>query len=343
MIDPLNEREQYLLKALIERHISDGQPVGSKTLAEDPTLSLSSATIRHVLADLEEKGYLAAPHTSAGRVPTARGYRLFVDSLVTIQPITSDTVLLFEQQLAKRHDLQHLINMASSLLSELTHMVGLVTLPRQERFILSHVEFLPLSDKRILAILVFNHKEIQNRIIETEREYQREELVQLANYINDTFSGDDFLTVRQNLCRAMRADKEKLTQLMQSAMDIAEKAMVNVTPEKDYVLAGQTNLMNVASQAGMENLCKLFDAFTQKQGILDLLDRCFHAQGVQIFIGSESNYHALGEYSVITSTYSANEQPVGVLGVIGPTRMPYDRIIPIVDITAKILTSALNQ
>lgn len=342
MTEFLSERAQYLLKVLIEKHILDGQPVGSKTLANDTVLALSPATIRNVLADLEEKGYITAPHTSAGRIPTARGYRFFVDSLLTIRPITPDTVMQCQQQLSSEQNIQELINTTSALLSGLTHMVGLVTLPRQEHLLISHIEFLPLSMRRILVILVFNDKEIQNRIIQVEQEYTREELLQAANFLNETFLGQDFTTVRQNILNAMRSDKERMNQLMQRAINLADKALKEEA-EDDYVVAGQTNLIDVNAETDLNSLRRLFDTFTQKQTMLDLFERCFKAQGVQIFIGAESKHHELQDYSVITSTYSVEDQPVGVLGIIGPTRMPYDRIIPIVDITAKILTSTLNQ
>lgn len=343
MSKTLNERAQYLLKSLIEKHISDGQPVGSKTLAEDTSLSLSSASIRNVLADLEEKGYISSIHTSSGRVPTEKGYRFFVDSLITVKPMHSSAVAQFQDQLSIGKNIQTLVNSASSLLSDLTHMVSVVSLPRKEHFILSQIEFLPLSPCRILAILVFNNKEVQNRVIQTSKDYSRDELIKAANYINETFLGYDLLTVRRKILKTMRSDKEKINELMKNAMSITDKALEDSSSKDAYVIAGETNLIDYASDSELNTLKKLFETFTQKQKMVDLLERCLQTQGIQIFIGKESNYSSLGNFSMITSTYAAEDEPIGVLGIIGPTRMPYDRIIPIVDITAKILTLTLNQ
>src|SRR3990167_2317044 len=294
MSKTLNERAQYLLKSLIEKHISDGQPVGSKTMAEDTSLSLSSASIRNVLADVEEKGYISSIHTSSGRVPTEKGYRFFVDSLITVKPMHSSAVAQFQDQLSIGKNIQTLVNSASSLLSDLTHMVSVVSLPRKEHFILSQIEFLPLSPCRILAIIVFY-------------------------------------------------DKEKKNELMKNEMSITDKALEDSSSKDAYVIAGETNLIDYASDSELNTLKKLFETFTQKQKMVDLFERCLQTQGIQIFIGKESNYSSLGNFSMITSTYAAEDEPIGVLGIIGPTRMPYDRIIPIVDITAKILTLTLNQ
>lgn len=343
MTETLNERAQAILKLLIEKHIQDGQAVGSKTLVEESKLALSPASVRHILAELEAKGYLIAPHTSAGRIPTELGYRFFVDSLLTIKPLNPDTLARCQRQLSPEQDVQSLLSTASSLLSGLTHMVGLVTLPKQDELVITHLEFLPLSNQKILAIIVFNDDEIQNRVLQVEKEYSRDELNYVSNFLTEKFLGQDFETVRQSLYQAMQSDKHHMNTLMEKALLLANRALSNDDERHDYLMAGQSNLIQSATQANLEKLKHLFQAFTQKQEILNLLDHCLHAQGIQIFIGSESNSQALGDFSVITSPYSVQEKTIGVLGVIGPTRMHYDKIIPIVDSTAKMLTLALNQ
>ncbi len=340
----INERGQQLLKVLVEKYIRDGQPVGSKTLAEETVLGLSSATIRNVLADLEAHGYLRSPHTSAGRVPTVKGYRFFVDSLLTLQPLDNTAFQQFQQQLSPDQNVQDLVSTASNWLSEVTRMAGLVMLPKREKILLRHVEFLPLSDNRILAILVLNEHEVQNRIIYTDRVYNLVELQQAANFLVTTYAGQDIQQVRRQLAGAMQEERTHLGQLMQTAVEFGSKALASpADAAKDYVIAGQNHLLELAGETGVERLRQLFEAFTQKQDILHLLDQCLSAEGLQIFIGEESGYAALDECSLVTAPYSFEGKPVGVLGVIGPTRMSYDKVIPVVDITAKLLSAALNQ
>lgn len=343
---PITERAQHLLKVLVDRYIREGQPVGSKTLAEETALGLSSATIRSVLADLEEHGYLRSPHTSAGRVPTVKGYRFFVDSLLTVQRLDLDKAAYkqVKQQLSPDQNLNELVANASNLLSDITRMAGLVMLPKRERVLLRHVEFLPLSDKRVLVILVLNEHEVQNRIIYTDRVYSLSELQQAANFLMATYTGQDINVVRQQLVNTVQEEREHLGRLMQAAVEFASKALESpANNSKDYVIAGQNHLLQFADEAGVIRLRQLFEAFTQKQDILHLLDQCLNADGLQIFIGEESGYAALDECSLITAPYTFEGKPVGVLGVIGPTRMSYDRVISIVDITAKLLSAALNQ
>lgn len=339
----INERAQHLLKVLIERYIREGQPVGSRTLAEDTALALSPATIRNVLADLEESGYLVSPHTSAGRIPTAQGYRLFVDTLLTIKPLNQLEVEQVKNQLKPEFDMNNLLAQASTLLSEITQMTGLVTIPRRERLVLHHIEFLPLSAKQILVILVLNDREIQNRIIYTEREFTRSELQQATNYLNSLYAGRELLAVRRSVMKAMQEDHHHMNQLMQEAMEVADQVFDKTQAEEDYVMAGQTHLLNVAADTGdFDHLRQLFEAFSQKRDILHLLDKCLYAQGIQIFIGEESGYDVLDSCSIVTAPYSIENQIIGVLAVIGPTRMAYERIIPAVDLTSKLLTAALN-
>lgn len=340
----LNERSQHLLKVLVERYIRDGQPVGSRTLSEEAALNLSPATIRNVLADLEEHGYLSSPHTSAGRIPTARGYRFFVDSLLTVQPLDKNTVQHFQQQFKPENNVKGLVTSASNLLSDITKLTGLVMLPKREHASLRHVEFLPLTENRVLAILVLNEQEVQNRIIYTDRVYSSAELQQAANYLTATYQGYDIAQVRERLLRTMQEDSAQLNNLMQATIDVADKIFDKPkTVSTDYVLAGQENLFDLAGPGGINRLRQLFEAFTQKRDILHLLDQCLSTSGVQIFIGEESGYEVLEDCSLVTAPYSVEGAPVGVLGVIGPTRMPYERVISVVDVTAKLLSTALAQ
>lgn len=338
-----NERAQHLLKLLVERYIRDGQPVGSRVLAEEAAIPFSPATIRNVLAELEEQGFLSSPHTSAGRVPTTQGYRLFVDTLLTVKPVDQIQIEQFQQLLNPDLTIPDLLSSTSTLLSEISKLVGLVTLPRRERLTIRHVEFLPLSGNRILVILVFSDREVQNRIIHTDRKYSANELQQAANYLNTQYAGMELAIVRKHLLEAMRADQEHMDKLMRATLDIAEKAFENSIEQEDYVLAGQTHLLNWGDITNISHLRQLFEAFSEKHAILHLLDQCLNAEGIQIFIGEESGYGIFGEYSIVTAPYSVEDQVVGVLAVLGPTRMPYDRVIPLVDVTAKLLSAALNS
>ena len=339
----LNERAQQLLKTLIECYIQDGQPVGSRTLARHSELDLSPATIRNVMADLEELGLVSAPHTSAGRMPTAQGYRVFVNSLLKFRSLDSDEVLQLQRQLDPQGTLPDLLGQASKLLSGLTKLAGLVTVPRWEQAILRHVEFIGLSEERVLAIFVINDSEVQNHVIHTQRRFTPTELEQAANYLNAHFVGKELQSVRNGLVAAMQDVKDTVNTLMQAAMEAAERVLDSEQQQPDYVLAGQTNLMGIAEFSNLERLRQLFDAFAEKRDILHLMDQCLHSNGVQIFIGDESGYDMFGDCSLITAPYRAEGKVVGVLGVIGPTRMAYERVIPIVDITARLLGSALNS
>jgi heat shock gene repressor HrcA len=339
---PLSERAQRLLKVLVERYIRDGQPVGSRTLSRAGWSKLSPATIRNVMADLEEMGFVQSPHTSAGRVPTVKGYRFFIDSLLTIQPLTEEQVLHLKCQLDPSSNLATLLESVSELLSGVTKLAGVVTLPRRGNAALRQVEFLPLSDRRVLAILVINEREVQNTIISVARQYSADELRQATNYLNAEFSGQDLSTVRCNLIRELRKTGEDMNRMVRAAIEMAEKVLESHPDAEDYVLVGETNLMGIAELSNIDKLRQLFDAFNRKRDILHLLDQCIHGQGVQIFIGDESGYAVLDECSVVTSPYVVDGRVAGVLGVIGPTRMAYERIIPIVDMTAKLLGAALN-
>nr|VFJ93054.1 MAG: heat-inducible transcription repressor HrcA [Candidatus Kentron sp. LFY]VFK19487.1 MAG: heat-inducible transcription repressor HrcA [Candidatus Kentron sp. LFY] len=341
----LGERAKYILKALVERYIQEGQPVGSRVLSRDSGTGLSPATVRNVMADLEDMGLVRSPHTSAGRIPTVQGYRFFVDTLLTVHPLDSAYVARLREQLGtdSNQENESLMETTSALLSNLTHLVGMVTIPRQEKATLRQVEFLPLSDRQVLVILVINKREVQNRIIRTARPYTPSELRQAANYINSMCHGNDLWDVRARLLRDLRKTREHMNRIMMVTVEIAEKGLVPEQAEEDVVVAGQTHLMEYGDLADMEKLRNLFDAFGQKRDILHLLDESLKASGLQIFIGNESGYDVLDDCSVVSAPYEVNGYRIGVLGIVGPTRMPYERIIPLVDVTAKLLSAALNQ
>tara|TARA_B100001996_G_scaffold366795_1_gene337842 strand:+ start:813 stop:1874 length:1062 start_codon:yes stop_codon:yes gene_type:complete len=341
----LSERSLYLFKALVEHFIQDGTPVGSRTLSKDSSLNLSPATIRNVMADLEDFGLLDSPHTSAGRVPTAKGYRLFVDSLLRVKDLNSLEVEKIAKELDPENDFKSLMQRTSSMLSDITQLAGVVMLPKNEKSTLQHMEFVALSGNRVLVILVVNDREVQNRIIHTSRAYSASELQEASNYLNDIFVGRDLNFVRNNILDELEKTKEQLSRSMQTAMEMAqlafdyEKSKIN---NDELLFSGETNLMDVAELCEVEKLKKLFNTFNQQRDILHLLEQAIGADGIQIFIGEESGHDVLDNCSVVTSPYEVDGKILGVLGVIGPTRMHYERVIPIVDVTAKMLGSALN-
>lgn len=340
----VNLRAQQVLKILVERYIQDGNPIGSKTIAEEYALGLSPATIRNILSDLEEAGFLISPHPSAGRIPTELGYRLFVDSLLTIKPFDNEAVQDLKNKLDPDLNVSSLVQSASSLLSGITQLMGIVTLPRRNRLELRQVEFLPLSNNRVLVILVLNNREVQNRIIYTNRIYSPSELQQAGNFLTMHYSGKNLFIARKELLEAMQNDRDHMVGLMQAAIDIAEKAFAaSEETNTDYAIAGQNHLLNYTKASNINQLRALFDAFNQKQEILNLLDNALQAEGIQIFIGKESGQEIFDDFSIITTSYAVEGQIVGSLGVIGPTRMPYDKIISAVDVTSKLLSAALNQ
>ena len=336
----LDQRAQILLKTLIERYIAEGQPVGSRTLSKYSGLDLSPATIRNVMADLEEMGLISSPHTSAGRVPTPLGYRFFVDSLLVMKPLESGELQRLEGELHPDNP-QRVIHAASHLLSQLTQFAGVVMTPRRA-MVFRHIEFLRLSEKRILLIIVTPEGDVQNRILFTEREFTPAELVEAANYLNQHYSGQTFEDVRSRLQSELSELRQDLIKLLTAAVDAGTKAVSeDATP---YIISGERNLLSLHELSqDMRRLRQLFELFERKTSLLQILDVSQRGQGVQIFIGGESGFSAPDEVSVVTSPYSVNGEVVGTVGVIGPTRMAYDRVIPIVDVTAKLLSSALSQ
>ena len=339
----LPERSLFLFKSIVDHFINDGQPVGSRTLARDLGLDLSAATIRNVMSDLEYIGLLRSPHTSAGRIPTSRSYRLFVDTLLRVGDLGNEEIQRMAEEMDAVNNMQNLMQRTSSMLSDITHLASVVMLPRIEQSTLNQVEFVSLSDNRILVIFVMSDNEVQNRIIHTARTFSASELEQAANYLNKMFAGKDLNDIRKDMLAELESMKENVNRLMQAAIEIAQQAIDTNSQDGDYVLAGETNLMGVSGWDDIERLKRLFDTFNQKRDILHLLEQSINAKGVQIFIGEESGYEVLDDCSIVTSAYESEGQILGVLGVIGPTRMDYERVIPIVELTAKMLGSALNS
>lgn len=344
MSNPLDPRAAELLKLLVERYIHDGQPVGSRTLARAGSLDLSPATIRNVMADLDELGLVVSPHTSAGRVPTARGYRYFIDQLLTPEQLgETDQARLSQSLIGAPRKTDDLVQAASSLLSQLSAMAGVVTLPRRNLAILRRIEFLPLSGNRVLAILVVNQREVQNRVINTERPYGADELEQYANALNEHFAGRDLVGMRRALLDEARDAQNRVNLVLREAAAMAAQAMDPPSTQGDYVLAGGANLMGFQELGDVMRLRGLFEVLDRKREILNLFDQCLDADGVQIFIGEESGYRVLDEVSVVTAPYYVEGQVAGRLGVIGPTRMAYNRIIPLVRQTARLLSAGLDD
>lgn len=337
---PLNEKSRILLKTLVEHYIAEGQPIASKTLADSASVSVSPATVRNIMADLEEKGYVSSPHTSAGRVPTALGYRFFVDTLIRVDPINTYDLASLNRLLDPDMSSKELAESASGILSEFTRMAGLVTIPRRDHVTLRHVEFLSLEGKRVLVILVLDDHEVQNRVIYTKQAYGEVQLREAANFINQHFAGEALGNIRDRLLSSMHSDRENMNSLMQTTLEVADQAF-DREETSDFVVKGQENLL--ATSQALDDIRQLFQAISMKGDILHLLDRCLDSDGVQLFIGNESGFEVLDECSVVTSPYRIDGELVGVLGVIGPTRMAYDRVIPIVDATARLLSAALES
>lgn len=343
MSHQLDSRAAELLKLLIDRYIQDGQPVGSRTLARAVQMGLSPATIRNVIADLEDLGFVSSPHTSAGRVPTQRGYRYFIDTLLSPEPLSDHELSHIAEELVPRDRTSaDLLQAASTLLSRLSSMAGVVTIPRRNLAVLRRIEFLPLSGGRVLAILVVNQREVQNRVIDMGRDYTAEELERYANAINENFGGRDLAGLQRTLMDEFLEAQRRVNQELSEAAALAQRALETPSETDDYVLAGGRNLMGFQELADVTRLRNLFDVLDRKRDLCDLFEQCLNASGVQIFIGGESGYRVLDECSVVTAPYLVDGHVAGVLGVIGPTRMAYSRIIPLVAETAKLLGAGLK-
>lgn len=339
----LTPRAELLLKTLIERYIAEGQPVGSRTLARHAGLDLSPASVRNVMMDLEELGLIQSPHTSAGRVPTQLGYRMFVDTLLKVQPLHAREAHRIADELKADQDPQQLIEHASHLLSELSRLAGVIMVPRRDEHIaFRHIDFLSLPGRRILVILVTQDGHVDNRIIAVDREYTASELTRAANYFNESYAGVRLSNVKRVLLTEMQQASTDMQQIMDLALDMARKAFAGEPETDELVVSGESNLMDIPDLGDVRTLRRLFEAFNAKRDLLHLLDQSMRATGVKVFIGTESGYAPLADFSVVTASYRIDKDVVGTLGVIGPTRMPYEHVIPIVDLTARILSAALS-
>lgn len=337
----LSERAQILLKTLVERYIVEGQPVGSRTLSKFSGLELSPASIRNVMSDLEELGLITSPHTSAGRIPTPLGYRLFVDTLLTIQPLQQLEIRELQGQLQPDNPTRAVVA-ASHVLSQLTEFAGVVISPKRRGIPLAQIEFVRLGEKRLLLILVTADGDVQNRILLTERDYSASELIEATNFLNLHCVGKTLEEVRRAVYDELRHLQGDIGALMNAAVEAGSAAMAD--DNTPMVISGESNLLRVDELSGnVERLRQLFRVFEEKTALLQLLDHGDRAAGIQIFIGQEAGISSLDECSVVTAPYKVNGQIVGTLGVIGPTRMAYERVIPIVDITARLLSSALSH
>ncbi len=336
----LDERARLLLKALVERYIADGQPVGSRTLSKASGLDLSPATIRNVMSDLEDLGLIVSPHTSAGRIPTARGYRLFVDTMLTMQRDQYSSLSALGAPRLAPDQPQKVFSNAASILSDLSQFVGVVMAPRRTS-VFRHIEFLRLSERRILVIIVSPDGDVQNRVIFTETDYTQSQLIEAANFLNSHYAGMAIEEVRERLGNEVEALRGEIASLMQAAVQVSSEA---IESRDEVVISGERNLLAVSDfSSDMGNLRKLFDLFEQKAQLMRLLDVSSRAEGVRIYIGGESQVVPYQELSIVTAPYEVDGKVVGTLGVIGPMRMPYEKMIQIVDITAKMVSTALSH
>ncbi len=341
--NPLDDRACVLLKTLVESYIAEGAPVGSRVLSRASGLDLSAATVRNVMADLEDLGFIASPHTSAGRIPTPRGYRFFVDSLLTMQPLEQmDHARILAELASAKAQPGQIINQASRLLSDLTQFAGIVIAPRHPSTRIRQIEFIALSDQRVLLVLVTSDGNVQNRILTTDRAYSSAELIEAANTLNQNFVGLELEQMRHRVHDELTRIRADMQALMAAALTASSEALM--PRESETVISGEKNLLDVEDlSSNMRRLRELFDLFEQRTSLVRLLDLSQQAAGVSLYIGQESGIATLDECSVVTAPYQVEGQVVGSVGVIGPTRMAYDRVIPIVDITARLLSSALTE
>ena len=342
-VDP-DPRAKQLLKLLVEHYIAEGTPVASKALATLPGVEVSSATVRNVMSDLESMGLVRSPHTSAGKIPTQQGLRFFVDTLLSVEPWNEDRVREVEAELDPNLSPSELINTASELLSQFTQMTCLITTPRRNQSHLRQLEFLRLDDDRVLVILVLNDRDVQNRVIHLDQSFSDQELARAANLLNQEFGGRPLEEMREAVFSSMRADRERMDEVLHSALTMAESAFPaqrQVTEDQELVVSGERRLLDFTADTDIARA--LFDAISRKGRVLHLLDQCLQSSGVQLYIGQESGYRPLGDMSLVTSSYEVNGQLAGVLGVIGPTRMDYKDVIPVVDVTARVLSAAMRN
>jgi len=338
----LDERAQILLRHLIESYTSDGQPVGSKSLAQQSGLDVSSATIRNIMARLEDMGLVDSPHTSAGRIPTPAGYRLFIDSLLEVRDLGKSAEQVINNAFSAEKTSTDLIHTASDMISQVTQLTGLISVTKQAHIEVRHIEFMKLSDRRVLVILVVNADQVHNKVIQTDRDYTDLELTELARLLSRYLIGTDFNQARKQLLAEIKQHKADVNRILESVLDV----MGSVCGENDedaLLTSGESNLLQFAELSDIKTLRELFEIFNQKRDLLHILEGCSEAEGVEIFIGSESGYSVLSDCAVIAAPYRVENEVVGVVGVIGPTRIAYDKVIPAVDLTARLLSSALNS
>jgi len=334
----LDQRAQSLLKTLVKLHINDGHPVGSNTLLSTSGLDVSSATIRNIMKDLEEAGFIVSPHTSAGRIPTHKGYRFFVDSLATVQSLNPNEINDLKNHFVLS-DNKHLISSVANTLSDLTKFAGVVMLPKAKKVKFKHIEFLNLSEKKVLLIIVTDDGSVQNRVLYTNKNYSKSMLIEASNYFNDHFGGCSVVDAKEKLVKEIKSLKQEMINLMSYAIDTSSEE----SDKDNLFISGQTRLLETSELSqSVTSIKKIIEVFEQRSALLNLLEQSHDADGIKIFIGEESGYHALDECSVVTAPYHADGELIGMIGVIGPTRMAYERVIPIVDITAKILGNSLK-
>ena len=337
-----SHRARRILSAIVDKYIKEGIPIGSKSLSLADNIGLSPASIRNVMSDLEELGFIASPYTSSGRVPTSKGYRFFIDSLLKLQPVEAIEL----ERIKKRVNLhesnsRELAISVSNTLSAITKLAGIVTIPKQQVTRLKEIDFIQLSEKRILAIIVMNETEVENRILQMKRDYSYDELKQASNYLNTHYKGRSLSYIKKHLINELVQTKESVNSLMSDLIDIADQVL-DFDESDEYIVAGQRRLMDFHELSDIKKLRQLFDAFKEKQQLLELLDKSMSTNGIQIFIGEESGYQMFDNCTLITSPYTTEDGAIGVLGVIGPTRIAYQKVIPIVDITAKLLGKSLK-
>ncbi len=337
----LDQRSEALLRMLVERYIESGEPIASKWLASLPGVKVSSATVRNVMASLEQRGLVRSPHTSAGKVPTNEGLRFFVDSLVQVPPVDAGDLQALQQTINPDASAQDLISQASVLLSKATDLVGVVTMKGEERGILRQMEFLKLSGTRALVIMVVNDRDVRNHIIHTTREYSERELDEAGNFVSKHFGGMTLKEIRDEVLASMESDKEKLDSFLQTTLEVAGKAIQSLASTSDNLaLSGEAHLLG--THQDLESAKKALEAFARKRLVLELLDRSMRSDGVQLYIGGESGYKPFSDFSVVTRRYRKKGEIAGVLGVIGPKRMPYQKVIGVVDMTSRLLESSLD-
>lgn len=338
----LDERAQILLKYLIQSYTRDGQPVGSKSLAQLSGIDVSSATIRNIMAKLEDMGLVNSPHTSAGRIPTQAGYRFFIDSLLEVSDLGKSAEQSLSQAFTADKTSTDLIQTASSMLSQMTQLTGLISVSKPKHVEIRHIEFMKLSERRILVIMVVNADQVHNKVIQVDRDYSDLELTQLAKQLGQYLIGSDFAPAKAKLIKELRQHKDQVNNILDSVL-LVMGSVCEQDETEDLLMAGESNLLQFTELSDIGKLREIFDIFNRKRDLLHILEGCTAAQGVQIFVGSESGYSVMNDLSVIGAPYTVNNEVVGVLGVIGPTRIAYEKIIPTVDLTARLLTSALNS